>query len=102
MASTVLTSLPRAASVTHDDENVMTTLGLRQKNDRMADDGLRLRTIVVSGSSALSKTRDRRQQQHIRGRMVELLGALEDSIMRDGADPDMLSSIRQVRTELRP
>ena len=70
--------------------------------DIMASDGLRLRTIVVSGRSALSNTRDRRQQQHIRRRMVELLGALEDSIMRDGADPDMLSSIQQLRIKLRP
>ncbi len=67
----------------------------------MNDDELRVRTIMVSGTSALNKARDRREQQRIRGRMVELLGAVEDSIMRDGADPDMLSAIRRMRTELR-
>jgi hypothetical protein len=68
----------------------------------MATDQLRLRTIVVSGRSALHKTRDPGTRQRIRGRMVELLGALEDRIARDGADPEMLSAIRRTRSELRP
>jgi hypothetical protein len=67
----------------------------------MDDDQLALRTIMVSGLSALHRTPDPRQRQLIRGRMVELLGALEDSVLRDGADPDMLSSIRRMQTDLR-
>ena len=67
----------------------------------MGTDQLRLRTIMVSGRSALIKTRDPHTRQRIRGRMVELLAALEDSIARDGADPEMLSAIRRTRSELR-
>jgi hypothetical protein len=67
----------------------------------MGTDQLRLRTIMVSGTSALRKTSDLPTRQRIRGRMVELLGALEDRIARDGADPEMLSAIRRIRSELR-
>jgi hypothetical protein len=68
----------------------------------MDDDQLRLRTIMVSGLSALHRTRDPQQRQRIRGRMVELLGALEESIELDGADPEILASIRRMRGDLPP
>ena len=66
------------------------------------DDYFRLRTMVVSGRSALNETSDPRKQQRIRRRMVQLLGELEDSILRDGADPDMLFLIRHIRGDHRP
>ena len=69
-------------------------------DDLVRDDYLRLRTIMLSGRNALDKTDDLREQARIRARMVELMGALEGSIRRDGADPDMLSLIRHMRGEL--
>ena len=66
------------------------------------DDYSRLRTIVVSGRTELNKTSDPREQQRIRLRMVQQLGELENSILNDGADPDMLFLIRHIRGDRRP
>jgi len=66
------------------------------------DDYSRLRTIVVSGRTELNKTSDPRELQRIRLRMVQQLGELENSILNDGADPDMLFLIRHIRGDRRP
>jgi hypothetical protein len=68
----------------------------------MQNDQLRLRTIMVSGRSALKQTGDSRQQERIRGRMVHLLASLEESVRRDGADPGVLAAIRRMRREVGP
>ena len=50
----------------------------------------------------MNKTSDPRELQRIRLRMVQQLGELENSILNDGADPDMLFLIRHIRGDRRP
>lgn len=59
-----------------------------------------LRTIVVSGRAALRKARDARDTERIQDRVHELLADLEESVLRDGADPDVLAAIERKRRDL--
>lgn len=61
---------------------------------------LALRAIVVSGRSALRKTRDLAERERIQGRVHELLADLESAVIRDGGDPDLLALIERKRRQV--
>ena len=59
-----------------------------------------LRTIVVSGRSALSKTTEPDERERIQDRVHDLLAELEQQVIRDGADQELLSAIERKRRQL--
>ena len=63
----------------------------------MPNDRLRLRTIVVSGRSALETVHDPIARQLIQSRILALLSDLEARVTSEGADPDMLARIERMQ-----
>lgn len=68
-------------------------------SDRSREE-LALRTIVVSGRSALKKARDDEERQRIQERVHELLADLESMVIRDGSDEKLLALIERKRSQL--
>jgi DNA-binding IclR family transcriptional regulator len=58
---------------------------------------LALRAIVVSGRAALQKTSEPEARERIMDRVTELLGELEELVIRDGADAEVLSRLDEAR-----
>jgi hypothetical protein len=58
---------------------------------------LALRTIVVSGRAAMLKTQTPDGQERIRDRVTALLAALEEAVIRDGADTEVLTRLEDAR-----
>ena len=59
-----------------------------------------LRTIKVSGQSALDGADDPSKRDQVRDRIDSLLADLEGTVIRDGADKDVLSDIEGSRRQL--
>jgi hypothetical protein len=59
-----------------------------------------LRTIKVSGQSALDGVDDPSQQEQVRDRIDSLLADLEGTVIRDGANEEVLSDIEGSRRRL--
>ena len=59
-----------------------------------------LRTIVVSGRAALSKTTKPDERERIQDRVHDLLAELEQQVIRDGADEELLTAIERKRRQL--
>ena len=59
-----------------------------------------LRTIVVSGRSALAKARDPADRENLRGRVHELLADLEQEVIRNGADAGILAALERERRQV--
>jgi hypothetical protein len=62
---------------------------------------LELRTIRVSTKAALKKVSTDEERERVKARSTELLARLEAEVIRDGADPDMLTALEAARRELR-
>ena len=60
-----------------------------------------LRTIKVSGQSALDGVDDPSKREQVRDRIDNLLADLEGTVIRDGADEEILSDIEGSRRQLR-
>lgn len=65
-----------------------------------SNEELALRTIVVSGRSALGKIDDPDERERIQERIHELLADLEAVVIRDGADEELLAQIEHKRRQL--
>lgn len=61
---------------------------------------LGLRTIVVSGRGALKKPLTDEERERLRDRIHQLLADLEDTVIRDGADQELLDGIDRKRRQL--
>lgn len=60
---------------------------------------LALRTIVVSGRAALLKNPTADAREHITARLTELLAELEETVIRDGADAEVLARLDAARRD---
>jgi hypothetical protein len=60
---------------------------------------LALKAIIVSGRAALLKTPQPAERERIRDRITELLAELEETVMRDGANPEVLAHLERARRE---
>ena len=58
---------------------------------------LALRAIVVSGRAAVLKASGAQDRELVRDRITELLAELEESVIRDGADPEVLARLDEAR-----
>ena len=63
-------------------------------------EGLALRTIMVSGQTALAKPLHPHDCERVKDRVAELLGELEEAVLRDGADPGILRLIEEARAAI--
>ena len=61
---------------------------------------LELRAIVVSGRAALLKTPAADDRDLIKDRLTELLAQLEATVIRDGADAEVLARLDAARREV--
>ena len=61
-----------------------------------------LHAITVSGRAALAQARTEEDRQRLRDRVHDLLAALEDQVIRDGADPALLQEIEHERAKVWP
>ena len=62
---------------------------------------LALRAIVVSGRAALRDTADADDREILKDRISELLAGLEESVIRDGADAEVLALLKDARRDVR-
>jgi hypothetical protein len=60
---------------------------------------LELKAIQVSTRSALAKAGSDQDRDGIKTMSTELLGRLEGSVLRDGADPEMIEAVEDARRE---
>lgn len=60
---------------------------------------LELKAIQVSTRAALAKAPSHEMRERIRTTSTELLGRLQESVLRDGADPEMIEAVEQARRE---
>ena len=61
---------------------------------------LALRAIVVSGRAALLKTPGAVDRESLKNRITELLAELEETVIRDGADAEVLALVEQARRDV--
>lgn len=60
---------------------------------------LALQAIVVSGRAALLKTPTVDAREHIKVRVIALLAQLEETVIRDGADGEVLARLDEARRD---
>ena len=61
---------------------------------------LALRAIVVSGRTALLKLSTADARERMKDRITELLSELEETVIRDGADPEVLARLDHARRDI--
>ena len=61
---------------------------------------LALRAIVVSGRAALRNAAGAADRENIKNRITELLAELEETVIRDGADAEVLAQLDEARRGL--
>ena len=61
---------------------------------------LALRAIVVSGRAALLKTPGADDRERIKNRVTELFAELEETVLRDGADAEVLTLLEEARRDV--
>jgi hypothetical protein len=84
-----------ARGMRHIAENARADAGMATTAHERA-----LRTIVVSGRSALRKTADPRQREVVMDRVHDLLAELESQVIHDGGDERMLTTLERKRRQL--
>ena len=62
-------------------------------------EALELRAIKVSTRSALAHSESDKDRDRIKTMSTELLGRLQESVLRDGADPEMIEAVEEARRE---